>query len=526
MAVSYRTPRRASGWRTARAWLLRALVVAALAVGGCLLGLRLAGPSVKDTALGTVSLRVDASWHGQVDAFIPIANWGVRADAFSGPLQLHVEPRSINREALLATAGGDRSVLSAAEDDAGEAAHASFLRALRWAVGGALALGFAVALAAVALGDRSLRHALGWVLAPAALAAVLSAGVLLRVEGTFRPEAFQDPSFYARGAELAQLLKVAEKAQGADERYSSSIHRTLAGYATLLDAGANPSSLGTEPPAVLMSDLHDNELVLGPLRRLFSGRPIFFAGDFGQRGTRAEARALIPQVTSLGTPLVAVSGNHDSTTFMRRLARAGVIVLTERGRLGAGGGVDGKPVQTIAGMRVAGYSDPLEWRGRDPDDPQRVFSYSERPDGDRELAEERERVVRWFGEQEPAPQVVLVHQNGLAQALASELQSTGYEDPLLILTGHDHQQHVDRYGRILVVDAGTVGAGGVYGVGQEAVGVAQLHMPDGPASPRAIDLMKVEPLSGAASAERVVPDSQRACDHELVRCHDEDRPDR
>jgi predicted phosphodiesterase len=508
--------------RKARMWVLRFVLVAALAVGGCLLGLRLAGPSVRSTALGTVSLRVDARWGGEVDAFIPIANWGVRADAFDGPLRLHVEPRSIDREALLATAGGDRSVLERAEKDASKAAHRAFLRALVWAVGGAFALGLAVAVAALMLGDHSLRHALGWLLAPAALAAVLSLGVLLRVEGTFHPEAFQNPSFYARGAELAQLLKVADKAQGSGEGYSNSVQRTLAGYATLLSAGTTPGAVGTEAPAIVVSDLHDNELVLGPLKRLFTGRPIFFVGDFGQRGTRAEARALIPQITSLGGPLVAVSGNHDSAFFMRRLVRAGVIVLTENGRLERDGGVDGKPVQRIAGVRMAGYADPLEWRGADPDDPKRIFSFAERPDGEEELARERRNVVRWFEGLDPRPGLVLVHQNALAQALAGTLQSRGYDRPLLILTGHDHKQHVDRYGQILVVDAGTVGAGGVYGVGQEAVGVAQLHLTAGLVLPRAVDLMRVEPLSGSASAERVVPDSPQACDGELVRCHDEE----
>jgi predicted phosphodiesterase len=501
-------------------WPVRLAVVAVLAVGGCLLGLRLAGPSVRQTALGTVSLRVDAAWHGQVDAFIPIANWGVRADAFSAPLRLHVEPRGIDREALLATAGGDRTVLRRAEKDAGQAAHASFLRALRWAIGGALALGLAVALATLSLGNRSPRHALGWLLAPAVLAAALSAGALLRVESTFRPEAFQSPSFYARGAELAQLLKVADKAQGADDRYSSSVQRTLAGYATLLNAGTNPPVLTSDRPAILISDLHDNELVLGPLRRLFSGSPIFFVGDFGQSGTRAEARAVIPQVVALGSPLVAVSGNHDSSFFMRRLAAAGVIVLTDEGRLRPSGVPDGRPVQRIAGLRVAGYRDPLEWRGADPGDPERIFSFSERPDGDQELSRAKSELVSWFGALAPSPDVVLVHQNALAQALAIELRSRGYGRPLLILTGHDHKQHVDRYGQILVVDAGTVGAGGVYGVGQEAVGVAQLHLSGDRALPRAVDLMKVEPLSGAASAERVVPDAPQACERGPMVCHD------
>ena len=495
----------------------------ALAAAGSLLGLRLAGPSARETALGTVSVRVGPAWQGHVDAFIPIANWGVRANAFSGPLRLHLEPRSVDREALLRAASGDRSVLHEAEQDARQAAHRALLRAVVWAIGGALALGVAAMLAARAVGQRSLRTSMAWVLAPPGLAALLSMAVLLRVEGTFNPSAFETPSFYARGAELGQLLKAADKAQTVGERYSSSVQRTLAGYATLLGAGANLSRSDTQPPATLISDLHGNRLVLGPLKRLFSGRPIFFVGDFGQRGSRAEARALLPQVTALGRPLVAVSGNHDSRSLLRGLARAGGLVLTDRGRLRPNGSTDGKPVQRVAGVLVAGYGDPLEWSGPDPRDPRRIFSFSERPNGRREYARAQERFIRWFERLRPRPGVVLVHQNGLAQALARALQARDRKRPLLILTGHDHKQHVDRYGKTLVIDAGTVGAGGVFGVGSESVGVAQLHIASGRTRPRAVDLVKVEPLSGAASAERIVPYSPQACERELVRCHEEDR---
>jgi len=505
--------------RRALAWLLRAIVVVLLVLGGIWLGLRAGGPTAQPTALGTVSMRVDPAWHGQVDAFIPIANWGVRARAFSAPLRLHVEPRSVDREALVSAASGDSDVLSEAEADARGAARHALVRALLWCVAGAVALGVAAGLVARAVGRSSLRVALAWALVPAVCAALLSLVVLLRVEHTFDPAAFATPSFYARGAELGQLLDVAEKAQMVEGRYESSVQRTLAGYATLVGAGANLEPVATAPSAVLLSDLHGNKLVLGPLRRLFSGRPIYFPGDFGQRGTRAEARALIPQVTALGSPLVAVSGNHDSRYFMRRLARAGVTVLTQKGRLRANGTTDGKPVQRIAGLRTAGFADPLEWRGDDPDDPDRVFSFSERPHGDRDYAAAQEKLRRWFEGLRPRPQVVLVHQNGLAQSLARSLQDSGDRRPLLILTGHDHEQHLDRYGEVWVADAGTVGAGGVFGVGSESVGVAQLHITSDHHLPRAVDLVTVEPISGAAGAERVILHSARACDRELVHCH-------
>jgi hypothetical protein len=184
---------------------LRLALVVVLAVTGSLVGLRLAGSAARETALGTVSVRVGPAWHGQVDAFIPIANWGVRAEAFSGPLRLHVEPRSVDREAVLRAAAGDGSVLSDTERDARQVAHGALLRALRWATGGALALGLAAALAARAVGRRSLGAGLGWLLAPPACAALLCALVLLRVQSTFDPGAFRSPDFYARGAELGQL---------------------------------------------------------------------------------------------------------------------------------------------------------------------------------------------------------------------------------------------------------------------------------------------------------------------------------
>ncbi len=509
--------------RRARLWLLRLALVGLLAVTGSLVGLRLAGPATRETALGTASVRVGPAWHGEVDAFIPIANWGVRVDAFSGPLRLHVEPRSVNREALLLAAAGDRNVLSDAEKDARQVARAALLRALAWATAGALVLGSAAAVAVRAFGG-SLGRAVAWLLAPPACAALLSGVVLFRVQHTFDPGAFRSPSFYARGAELGQLLNVADRAEAAGTRYKSSVHRTLAGYATLLNAGANLAPVVAEAPAVLMSDLHANELVVRALKRLFSGRPIFFAGDFGQRGTPAEAGTLIPQLTALGRPLVAVSGNHDSRLFMRRLATANVVVLTQDGRLRRNGSTDGKAVQRVHGLLVAGYSDPLEWRGSDPADPRRIFSFSERPDGDRDYARAQNQLLRWFQRLPRRPHVVLVHQNGLAQGLAEALYDEGYDHALLILTGHDHEQHIDRYGRILVVNAGTVGAGGAFGVGAESVGVAHLHFPERrtQARPRAVDLVQVEPLSGAASAERVIPSAPEACERDRVHCHDEE----
>ena len=59
-----------------------------------------------------------------------------------------------------------------------------------------------------------------------------------------------------------------------------------------------------------------------------------------------------------------VSGNHDSDSLERDLAQRGAIVLTERGRLKPNG-TYGDDIVDVAGLRVAGYSDPFERRAGD-----------------------------------------------------------------------------------------------------------------------------------------------------------------
>jgi hypothetical protein len=205
---------------------------------------------------------------------------------------------------------------------------------------------------------------------------------------------------------------------------------------------------------------------------------------------------------------------------MRRLAREGAIVLTRSGRLDARGQTDGKPVQRVGAMTVAGIDDPLLYSGPQPESGDRIFSFSELPDGAARYKQAQADVVAWFDGLPQRPDVVMIHENGLAQHLAKTLYARGDERPLLVLTGHDHHQHVDLYRQIQVVDAGTGGAGGVFGVGTQSVGIATLQLPHGRPPPRAIDLINVDPISGNAQADRVVPSSRAACDVERVFCHE------
>ena len=490
--------------------LARRLAVAAaclvVALAGCLLGMRIAGDTVHETALGKVALTVEPSLPGRVDVFIPLADWGIRARAFDAPIEIEVVARSAERSALLRAAGGDRRVLADAADDAEQAADAALRRVVLWCTLTALALAALLALAVGArLGTPRMRGAL--VALTTALAAALSGGAAWAAGATFDAAAFEQPDFYARGAELRQLLEVAEEGQEATAGYESSVDRTLSGFARVL-AGAARLADPEEPDSLaLASDLHGNALVLDALEVVFADQPVFFAGDFGHSGTAAEADAIVPRVAALGSPVVAVSGNHDSALLMGRLEAAGVLVL------------DGDAPVRVAGRTVAGYPDPLEWTGPDPDEPDRIFSFSEMPDGEREFEQAEDALIDWYDRLDERPDLVMVHQNGLAQGLARHVAEEG-GGPLTILTGHDHHQHVDRYeGGVVVVDAGSTGAGGIFGIGTQAIGVGNLHFTrDGL---RAIDLTLLEPLSGEARAERIVIAAETACDKDLLICHDE-----
>jgi predicted phosphodiesterase len=482
-----------------------------LAVGGIWLGLRLSTAGTYPSALGTASFQVELSSRGKVEVFIPLADWGLRAHAFSAPVTLHVEPRVLNRQALIAAGSGDQALLQRTLKDLGHDGTLALERALRYMLLGVLiaaALGWGV-LRIARCRRRSLL--IGLPLAVLVAGIVLSGGLLLRVRGTWSPDALDHPTYFARGAELIQLLNAAQHASAARDSYASKVQGALSGFASLL-SDPTAGQLDGGRRALLVSDLHDNTLVLGSLSFYAQGEPVFFVGDFGNTGDSAERRSLVPRVARLGTGVVAVSGNHDSRALMLALARRGVTVLTSRGQLLANGRYGPKTVQ-VKGMRVAGFEDPLEYPGRRPDDSHRIFSFAQLPDETASVAFAEWRLERWFASLSPRPDVVLIHQNRLAQYLASRLWARGYSAPLTILTGHDHIQHVNHAGPINVVDAGSVGAGGLYGVGSNFVGLGQLHFAPGRPELDAADLIQVEPVSGVAQAQRIVLPEQCAVVH-------------
>src|SRR5688572_3321377 len=106
----------------------------ALAVVGTVVGLRLAGPMETETELGRASLNIAPDAGGNVDAFVPIADWGIRADTFAAPFRLEFEVRSVDRPAAVGAASGDRAVLTGLEGELEEAARDASIRAFAWGI--------------------------------------------------------------------------------------------------------------------------------------------------------------------------------------------------------------------------------------------------------------------------------------------------------------------------------------------------------------------------------------------------------
>ncbi len=473
-------------------WAALTLIAAAVVAAGFVLGWRLAGPYPVDTVIGRVAFQLHPSLRGDAEVIVPVADWGLRADALDAPLRISAELRSLDRPALRRVADGSPLLLDELEADLARGARDSMVRGFAWGIGTSLVLlGIATAL------WRGLRPRWGLAAAGVAVIVVASGASVALVRGTFDARAFQSPTYFGHGEEVQRLLEVANNPT-APSAYGSQVTSILRSVTTVL--AEVPAEEPSGRTLSLASDFHANALVVNPLAEALGDDPLLLAGDFGQRGGAAEAALLAPRVAALSDRVLAVSGNHDSRRVMSALASQGVKVLGTDTDV-----TDDEPAAFVAevdGLRVAGFPDPLEWpRASDP--PERPVTFNDLEDPEAALERTAAELVRWFDSLQPPPDIVMVHQNALAQRLAQVLHERGKEHGLVIVTGHDHRQHIDRWGDIIVVDGGSVGAGGIFDAGREAIGFARLHFSAATPALQSVDLIAIEPFSGQARAARV-----------------------
>jgi predicted phosphodiesterase len=474
------------------------LACSLLALAGSLVALRAAAPASRPVTLGTVEVHVVPAREGRLDVYVPVVDWGLRTEPHDAPVAVELEFRSLDRGAALAalrSGGSADASLDLLERELRGAVKDGLLRAAELALLGGILGGLLGGALVAAWGRRR------WLLlGPAAGLAVSFTAVAFVGVGLsrFDYEALREPTFYAHGKELPRLLAFSQRLLQDGEGYEDSYHEAVRGLARVITAagegGHEPSSIART--LVVASDLHSNSLVLPALESFTNGHPVLFAGDLTQRGTTYEA-PIVSTFARLGSPVVAVSGNHDSRLLMRTAARKGVVVLTRSGRLRPDGTTDGRLVFALDGLLVAGWDDPLESArgGLGP----RSLELQERA-----FVNARRELLAWFGGLPERPDVVLVHQHALAHALLEQLKTEGGE-PVLVVTGHDHLAHVEQAGSHALVDGGSVGAGGAFGVGEEVSALAQVHL-DSEGRVLAVDLIEIEPASGEGRARRIVLD--------------------
>jgi predicted phosphodiesterase len=463
-----------------------ALFCSALSLAGSLVAVRAAGPAETTFTLGTVDAQVAPAASGRLDVYVPIVDWGVRAHPYRAPLAVQLEFRSLDRDAALTAVRSGPAAkrnVRLLEDELRGSVEAGLRRATIAALSGGVLGGFLAGGLVVAFGRRQRWLAGGAAVGLATSVAAVVVVALALVGADWG--ALRQPTFYAHGSELPKLLSFSDQILTAGETYTDSYDRAVAGLENLITATDRRAPAPPVKTVVLASDLHSNSLVLPVLAQYSEGKTVFFVGDFAELGTRME-EGVVPAVAALGDPVVAVSGNHDSRPLMDALAHAGVRVLQR-----ANGVVD------VGGIAVAGFEDPLERDGG-------VAGHLLKLKAGAVVSAQQE-LISWFDGLPRRPDVVLVHQHGLAHALLDHVAAEQGAPPLLILTGHDHRQHIDTRGEDVLVDGGTVGAGGPFAIGEAPAGFALLHLT---AANRlqSVDLVQVEPLSGEGSARRVVFD--------------------
>lgn len=458
-----------------------------LALPLALLALLLAGylspPVEEDTALGKLRFQITPALQGGGDLYVPLADWGIRFPLHDSPWVAKGEVRSVDRPGALYAASGDDAFLRSAERDVYSGVSRALIRTFLLAVLIALLLSFFVVRIYPSLGRRFFWRS-------ATCTSLLGVSLLILALLTHSPSALGKPSFYAKGEELGQILEAFSK-DGASGSYQNNFRKVLADISAFL--ADRPAPRG-DTPFVLASDLHSNALALPALRSFAESKPLLLAGDFGLEGNDAEAALLAPEIASLSRRVISVSGNHDSEVLMKELAKSGVVVLGRRGVLTPSGTWKSGGVR-VSGFFLRGWDDPLEWSGQ-PGDPSRPYSLDSE-----EAKRESKELLLWWNRLRKKPDILLIHQPFLAESLAEKLKN--YPRPLTIVVGHDHKQWAARRNNVLLLDAGSVGAGGIFGFGRETADMAEIHFSAVSRKAQTVDMIRVSPLDGRASAERV-----------------------
>ena len=486
MAEAPAAERHGRAWRTATRALTIAAVIAATIAGGylALVSFR----QDRQLSVGQIRLSISPGHRGALDVYVPLVDWGARFEAIRFPARLRVDLRTVDRRALERVAQGGDLDVGTVRHEARDAI-AAFLRELvALVILCALALGL---LTAFAVRNRSGPRLRWTMLAAAGTATTMAVALIVLIPPRGEIAA---PQYYAYGADIPRALDAVAAVRASGAALDQELDAQLVGIARLVTEPAGRTPVEGAPRVTIASDLHNNVIALPILERAAGNGPVLFPGDLSDRGSPLET-ALVARIARIGKPFVFVTGNHDSDSSAQALADDGAIVLTQFGRLKPGGGY-GPIVNDIAGMRVAGYSDPFTRRASE--------GFRDRYN-DQPTAKQQESFATWFGQREGHVDVVLVHEPALIVTALDELDRVPPEHPIVFVVGHTHEATLDSRGPVTLINGGSIGGGGTGNLADAAtdVGLARMSYDTrGGFQPLAADLVSIDPGTGAATARR------------------------
>src|SRR5690349_10925770 len=274
--------------------VLAVLLVVAATLGGGLAAMT-AFRQDKRLSVGTVTLSTTPFHRGALDIYVPLVDWGVRFRSMRFPARIHVDVKSVNRQAAARIAGGADVDVRGLRKEANHAI-ASYLRVL-------LGLVLAAALAAGLVAAFALRSRAGprlrWLAATAVGTTIVGFAALVI---TLPPRGqLQEPEYYANGGDIPRALKVVEAAVTSSQILDQEVNGQLVGLARLVTAPSQREPLTGLPRMTLASDLHNNVLAIPTLEKAAAGGPLFFPGDMTDQGTPFEA-SLVKRIVHAGKP--------------------------------------------------------------------------------------------------------------------------------------------------------------------------------------------------------------------------------
>jgi predicted phosphodiesterase len=442
----------------------------------------------RQLSVGSIELSADAGPHGALDLYVPLVDWGIRFDdAIRLPVRLNVDLRTVDRGVVARVADGGSFDLQRTRQEARDAIAAYLRKLIGLALLGSLVLGVLVAFAIRNRAGPRLRYTLAAATATTVAIAVALV-VLLPPRGSF-----DEPQYYAFGGDIPRALDAVEAAQRSTQALDQELDAQLVGLARLVTNPGRLTPLTDRPSITIASDLHNNFLAESILARATGDAPLFFAGDLTDRGSPIEAR-LVSRVTRLGDPFVFVSGNHDSDSLQRDLARRDAIVLTERGQLEADG-TYGDVVVDVKGLKVAGYRDPFQRL--------QAENFRDRYQPSPTPAQE-DAFTAWLQPLIGEVDIVMVHQPALIEPALALLRDDPPDRPLVFITGHTHAPSLDRFAGVTVINGGSVGAGGTGNLTEPTdYSLARLIYTTEPGfQPLAADMIRINPADGSSMASR------------------------